>query len=120
MVFPPLVLERVKVMELYADSRGIGLGGAPDEDELVVHEKVVVEVEAVEVEELDELFVAELDVEVDEDALIEVVEDSAAEELEVLIAELDEVVDVPLLLRARYAAVPPTASTTITTTAMTA
>lgn len=116
-VFPWLVLEKVSVWELYAISRGTGLGGAPDEDELVVHENVVV---AVEVEELDELVIAELDVEVIEDALIEAVEDIAAEVLEVLIAELTEVEDAPLLLSARYAAVPPTASTTITTTAMTA
>jgi hypothetical protein len=100
---------------LYAISRGTGLGGAPDEDELVVHENVVVAVE------VDELAAAEVDVEVDEDALIEAAEDIAAEVLEALIAELtEEDVDEPLLLSARYAAVPPTASTTITTTAMTA
>jgi hypothetical protein len=115
MVFPWLVLEKVKVWDLYAISSGIGLGGAPDEDELVVHENVVVAVEV-----LDELAAAELDVEVAEDALIEAVEDSIAEELEVLIAELTEVDVEALLLSARYAAVPPTASTTITTTAMTA
>lgn len=121
LVFPPLVLEKVKLMELYAESRGTGLGGAPDEDELVVHEKVVVEVEAVDVDEVVELFVAEL--ELDEDGLFDVDEEEVNMELEVLIAEVAEEeadVDELLLLNARYAAVPPTASTIMTTTAITA
>jgi hypothetical protein len=115
-VVPWLVLENERVCELYAVSRGIGLGGALDDDELDAHEKVVV---AVEVEDVDEA----VELEVDGDALIEADEEAAIAELEVLIAELTEeevVVEEPLLLSARYAAVPPTASTTITTTAITA
>jgi hypothetical protein len=115
-VVPWLVLENERVCELYAVSRGIGLGGALDDDELDAHEKVVV---AVEVEDVDEA----VELEVDGDALIEADEEATIAELEVLIAELTEeevVVEEPLLLSARYAAVPPTASTTITTTAITA
>jgi len=105
-------------MELYAVSRGTGLGGAPP-DELVLHENVVV---VVELEELEELFVVELEVEPDEEELFEEDEEEAMEELEVLIAELEEELDddEPFPLRAIYAAAPPTASTTITIAAITA
>lgn len=117
LVFPALVLVKVTVCELYAVSKGTGLGGAelPDDD-VVLHENVVVAVE------LEELFVVELDVEPDEEELFEEDEEVATEELEVLMAELEEEVvdDAPFPLRAMYAAAPPTAITTITIAAITA
>jgi hypothetical protein len=115
LVFPLLVLVKFKVWELYAVSRGIGLGGAPVDDELVVHENVVVEVEVDELVDFDELVDAEVEAEADEEAVIA--------ELDALMAELAEEeadVDELLLLSARYAAAPPTTSTTITIAAITA
>lgn len=114
--FPPLVLLKVKVCELYAVSKGTGFGGGAVPDEVVLHENVVV---AVELDELDELFVVELEDEPEEE-LIE--EDEAMEEPDVFIAELEEelVDDDPFPLSAMYAAAPPTAITTITIAAITA
>src|ERR1700688_2776847 len=82
LVVPPLVLEKVNVWELYAVSRGTGLGGAP-EDELVLHENDAV---AVEPAELEELLAVELDVELEEVELFE--EEEVEEEVEAL-EELD-------------------------------
>ena len=119
LVVLPLVLEKFKVWELYAVSRGIGLGGAPLADEVELHENVVVDVELVE---LDELFVEELETEADEE-LPDMDELAAMEELVVLTSEVvedEDDEDGPLPLSARYAAAPPTARTSITTTAITA
>jgi hypothetical protein len=124
-VFPPLVLEKVMLWELYAVSRGTGLGGAP-EDEVVLHENVVV---AVEVAEVEELFEVELEAEVEAVELELLVEDGdkVLEELDFVVDavvmeeefEEDEGDEVPLF-SAKYAAAPPMATTTITTTAITA
>jgi hypothetical protein len=121
LVVPPLVLEKVTLWELYAVSRGTGLGGAPP-DVLVLHENDVVVVEPVELEELLEVEL-ETEVEADKVELFEEDEDEAFEELdmavdEVIEEEVDE--DEPPLVSAKYATAPPMATTTITTTAMTA
>jgi len=100
-VFPALVLEKVRVIDLYAVSRGTGLGGALP-DEVVLHENVVV---AVELVELEELFVVELEVETDEEALFEEDEEEATEELDVL--------------RAKYAPAPATTITIMMIAAIT-
>ena len=110
LVFPPLIVVRVRLWELYSVSRGTRLGVAPP-DEPVVQES---EVDVVEPAELDELFEVEL-----------VVEDESEvpEELDVVIGEVvEEEVEEgePPLLSAKYAAAPPMATTTITTAAMTA
>src|SRR5579864_388190 len=86
LVFPPLVLLKVKVWEVYAVSKGTGFGGGAVPDEVVLHENVVV---AVELDELEELFVVELEVEPDEEELFEEDEEPATEELEVLSIELE-------------------------------
>jgi len=116
-VFPALVLEKVKVIDLYAVSRGTGLGGALP-DEVVLHENVVV---AVELVELEELFVVELEVETDEEALFEEDEEEATEELDVLIIELEEELEVDELLplRAKYAPAPATTITIMMIAAIT-